>query len=502
MANKELNARIITKHDKEENWNKATSFIPKLGEIVVYEQDNISSVSRIKIGNGIDRIKDLSFITEPYVLKENGKGLSANDFTDYYEQELNELISKFDGSYYQAGLDIGLDNKKFYNKGLVDIKITPNVNSFTIVKRTGPNEEDIESTEISLDNVAEDVKKDLADSIFSQLPDHIVASSKSGYFNVDKKEILIGGWNTLGDLAFKSLEDISDLAVPEILISDGMVDDYVDSIKLWYRKDDSSLYIKNEDSFKRIVPEKVVIDIQPSDNPGYLTVQDMSGIYEVMVSSGLNFKSNGTSGAYFEFTASSKAGEITRKIYTNGLPLTGGTVTGKVSFTNTTASTSTTTGAITIAGGLGVAGDIYCKTVNGTIANDYAEYRSQLKEIQPGRVAYCDDDGLLKTTVQRLQCFEGVVSDTFGFSIGKNDKNQTPLAVSGRVLVYTDSDKENFHNGDVVCAAPNGTVSRMTREEIVKYPDRIVGIVSEIPNYNYWGSDKIEVNNRIWIRVK
>jgi len=41
----------------------------------------------------------------------------------------------------------------------------------------------------------------------------------------------------------------------------------------------------------------------------------------------------------------------------------------------------------------------------------------------------------------------------------------------------------------------------MTREEIVNYPDRIVGIVSEIPNYNIWGEDDIQVNGRIWIYV-
>jgi hypothetical protein len=42
----------------------------------------------------------------------------------------------------------------------------------------------------------------------------------------------------------------------------------------------------------------------------------------------------------------------------------------------------------------------------------------------------------------------------------------------------------------------------MTREEVVKYPDRIVGIVSEIPTYKIWGQNNIEVNNRIWIRVR
>jgi hypothetical protein len=98
-----------------------------------------------------------------------------------------------------------------------------------------------------------------------------------------------------------------------------------------------------------------------------------------------------------------------------------------------------------------------------------------------------------------LQYFEGVVSDTFGFAIGKTNKAKIPLAVAGRVLVYTD---EELHAGDVVCAGENGKACKMNEEEIANKPDRIVGIVSEIPTYDTWGEDNIPVNRRIWIRVK
>jgi hypothetical protein len=42
----------------------------------------------------------------------------------------------------------------------------------------------------------------------------------------------------------------------------------------------------------------------------------------------------------------------------------------------------------------------------------------------------------------------------------------------------------------------------MTREEIKEYPDRIIGHVSEIPNYEYWGTGNVKVDNRIWIKIK
>ena len=94
------------------------------------------------------------------------------------------------------------------------------------------------------------------------------------------------------------------------------------------------------------------------------------------------------------------------------------------------------------------------------------------------------------------------MSDTFGFAIGETEENKLPVAVAGRVLVYTYENRNEFKAGDAVCAAPNGTVSIMTREEIKEYPDRIVGIVSEIPEYKNWGTGNVAVNGRIWIKVK
>ena len=142
------------------------------------------------------------------------------------------------------------------------------------------------------------------------------------------------------------------------------------------------------------------------------------------------------------------------------------------------------------------------QSVQGAVWNDYAEYRSQNETIEPGYITYCDDDGKLKKTVKRLQKYEGVVSDTFGFSIGETDDCKTPLAVSGRALVYCDPEEEHFHSGDCVCAGPDGLAYRMTREEIIEFPDRIVGVVSEIPTYETWGTGNVEVNGRIWIKVR
>ena len=137
----------------------------------------------------------------------------------------------------------------------------------------------------------------------------------------------------------------------------------------------------------------------------------------------------------------------------------------------------------------------------GAVYNDYAEYRNSFEE-EPGRVVLEDSTGTCQRINSRLSPFAGVVSDTFGFSQGETEDAKIPLAVAGRVLVYPYRNKYDYKIGDCVCTAPNGTVDIMTREEIREWPDRIVGTVSEIPEYEEWGTGKVKVNGRIWIKVK
>ena len=43
MAEKQFNTRIINKHDIAANWAKATNFIPKKGELIVYDADTTNT---------------------------------------------------------------------------------------------------------------------------------------------------------------------------------------------------------------------------------------------------------------------------------------------------------------------------------------------------------------------------------------------------------------------------------------------------------------------------
>ena len=138
----------------------------------------------------------------------------------------------------------------------------------------------------------------------------------------------------------------------------------------------------------------------------------------------------------------------------------------------------------------------------GAAWNDYAEYRVCQEDYKPGQVVCENGDDTLSIATRRLQPGANVVSDTFGFAIGETELAKCPIAVSGRVLVYTYEPREEFKPGEAVCAGPNGTVSRMTREEIREYPECIIGTVSAVPTYETWGQTDVPVDGRIWIKIK
>ena len=154
--------------------------------------------------------------------------------------------------------------------------------------------------------------------------------------------------------------------------------------------------------------------------------------------------------------------------------------------------------------------ELHATKVWGAVWNDYAEMRNvpeaqkENSELKPGMCVHEVGDGTMAMSINRLERGCKIISDTFGFNIGETEYCKTPIAVSGRALVYINEGREiaSSHIGWPVCSGPNGTVSIMTEEEEEKYPSRIIGTISEIPNYEEWGTEKVKVNGRIWIYVK
>lgn len=185
MANeKQLKSRLLQKHDTEENWNKATNFIPKAGEIIVYDDG-----PRIKIGDGAKtvtnldyasniKIIDIDMIPEEYSTYENilsmqNKGLAV------YLQMLGSLIP-FSGVDYSTG------NLKFIGPVTsvdnINLNITISQNNNITVsyscsapivltgEMTSDTEGVITSSDMTLELIATLYQQDTPPTIFLSIP--------------------------------------------------------------------------------------------------------------------------------------------------------------------------------------------------------------------------------------------------------------------------------------------------------------------------------------------
>lgn len=107
MAEKVLNSRIINKHDIAANWELAVNFIPKSGEIIVYEPDGTTPYARLKVGDGTTRVDDLDFLSEQEfsalrndlnALGELVGDTSVADQISEALEEVTDLVVTFDDS--------------------------------------------------------------------------------------------------------------------------------------------------------------------------------------------------------------------------------------------------------------------------------------------------------------------------------------------------------------------------------------------------------------------
>lgn len=64
MADKNFKARIVNKNGTSAEWEKATSFVPKKGELILY-----TDLNKIKIGDGVTKVNDLPFSDDDKVSK-------------------------------------------------------------------------------------------------------------------------------------------------------------------------------------------------------------------------------------------------------------------------------------------------------------------------------------------------------------------------------------------------------------------------------------------------
>lgn len=95
---KEIPSRLILKHDIESNWKRAETFIPKQGEIIIYDIDTDNNYERFKIGDGKTIVNELPFYLEEELLdilnrlnslEENMLNATWHDGILYFEKGIS-----------------------------------------------------------------------------------------------------------------------------------------------------------------------------------------------------------------------------------------------------------------------------------------------------------------------------------------------------------------------------------------------------------------------------
>ena len=87
-----LNWRIIHTHDTEANWNLCTTFVPKAGEMIVYDIDDSHAYERFKIGDGVKTVVELPFALDSTLesilhIENNVIYADAGRITEYEQLE-------------------------------------------------------------------------------------------------------------------------------------------------------------------------------------------------------------------------------------------------------------------------------------------------------------------------------------------------------------------------------------------------------------------------------
>ena len=63
-----IKSNAVVKVDSDANWNKAVNYIPDSFTILVYTYEE--STPRVKIGDGVHRVKDLPFLSQREVVED------------------------------------------------------------------------------------------------------------------------------------------------------------------------------------------------------------------------------------------------------------------------------------------------------------------------------------------------------------------------------------------------------------------------------------------------
>ena len=144
-AEKKITSRIQQKHDTAANWANATTFIPRKGEIVIYDAEyNTSGVQtqavRFKIGDGSRTINNLPFALIDYDNRITSLESTVNGLGTAAQKDVGFFATAAQGTKADNAVP---NTRKVNNKALsTDIKLEPSdvgvtESAFPGLKKTG-----------------------------------------------------------------------------------------------------------------------------------------------------------------------------------------------------------------------------------------------------------------------------------------------------------------------------------------------------------------------------
>ena len=166
------------------------------------------------------------------------------------------------------------------------------------------------------------------------------------------------------------------------------------------------------------------------------------------------------------------------------------------------------TGAVSNVGsdtgeGLQVNGTLHATNgVWNALWNDIADFQLLNDELVFGKCYADTKDGAKICTTRCQMSAIGIATDTFGMSVGSRaNPIEVPIGIAGWVLAHVD---QEYECGTVLTNDANGNLTKMTREEKMEYPERILAIYKRKEMDEQWGDNarKVAVNGRHWVKIK
>ena len=143
-------------------------------------------------------------------------------------------------------------------------------------------------------------------------------------------------------------------------------------------------------------------------------------------------------------------------------------------------------------------------TVKGAVFNDLAD-AIPVGEGDVLEAGYCygfDGEHYTKTSEYMQKSYIGIHSDTFGFLMG-HEEGKEKLNVAVSGFVLAYVDKE-YEVGTPLTCTTDGYLTEIKFEDKMKYPERIVATYWKNEPNEEWGSKdkKVRVEGRRWVKVK